>query len=131
MHAPYTAYYVGDRESEEFALFDDLQLLVDVRCIELSNAYQTIVQSTPDYVILPNVGSTAMLRLFRLLQSQQRICVMVIEDQQISAFTGRSLKWRCTSPRTVRGLEALMSWAKWPLPINRKINRPLTLQATG
>ena len=131
MHAPYTAYYVGTRDSEESALFEDLQLLVDVQCIEPSNAYQAIVQNTPDYVLLPNVGSTAMLRLFRLLQSQQRICVMVIEPTQISAFTGRGLKWRCTAPRTVRGLEALMSWAKWPLPINRKVTRPLTLQATG
>lgn len=131
MHAPYTAYYVGTRESDNCALFEDLQLLVDVQFIDLSHAYQTIIQMTPDYVILPNVGSTAMLRLFRLLQSQQRICVMVIEEEQISAFTGRDLKWRCTAPRSVRGLEALMSWAKWPLPINRKINRPLTLQATG
>lgn len=131
MHAPYTAYYVGNRESDDCALFEDLQLLVDVQFVDLSHAYQTIIQTTPDYVILPNVGSTAMLRLFRLLQSQQRICVMVIEAEQISAFTGRSLKWRCTAPRSVRGLEALMSWAKWPLPINRKISRPLTLQATG
>lgn len=131
MHAPYTAYYVGNRESDDCALFEDLQLLVDVQFVDLSHAYQTIIQTTPDYVILPNVGSTAMLRLFRLLQSQQRICVMVIETEQISAFTGRSLKWRCTAPRSVRGLEALMSWAKWPLPINRKISRPLTLQATG
>jgi hypothetical protein len=42
-------------------------------------------------------------------------------DQTLTAFSGRGYRWRRSAPKTFQGLESLLEWGKWPLPVNRRI----------
>lgn len=123
MHKPYSAYFVGTPSSQEEALLQSTRLLVDFQVVANSDdGNRQILQALPDYVMLPLTCSDKLvLELFHQLREDGRTCVVVWGEQTLTAFSGKGYRWRKSAPKNLFGLERLMEWGKWPLPVNHRI----------
>ena len=127
MHKPYSAFFVGTPNTEEQRLIQDTRLLVDFQVLtNTAPNHDQIIQAVPDYVMLPITHADKLvLQLFHQLRNDGRTCVVVLAEQTLTAFSGRGYRWRQAAPKTLDGLEQLMAWGKWPLPINYRFTGQL------
>ncbi len=124
MHKPYSAVFFGTPNQDEQGILDDTKLQVDFQVLANTseNAGQ-ILQMALDFVMIPLTHSDKLvLQIFHQLREEGRTCVVVWGEQQLTGFSGRSYRWRKSAPKTVPGLERLLEWGKWPLPINRRMS---------
>ena len=127
MHKPYSAFFVGTPNTEEQRLIQDTRLLVDFQVLtNTAPKHDQIIQAVPDYVMLPITHADKLvLQLFHQLRNDGRTCVVVLAEQTLTAFSGRGYRWRQAAPKTLDGLEQLMAWGKWPLPVNYRFTGQL------
>ena len=127
MHKPYSAFFVGTPTTEEQCLIQDTRLLVDFQVLtNTAPNHDQIIQAVPDYVMLPLTHADKLvLQLFHQLRNDGRTCVVVWAEQTLTAFSGRGYRWRQAAPKTLDGLEQLMAWGKWPLPVNYRFTGQL------
>jgi hypothetical protein len=124
VHKPYSAFFVGIPTAEEQDIIQNSRLLVDFAIIaNAEEGAKQILQIRPDYVMLPlTYSDRTVLHSFHCLRKDGRTCVIVWGEKTLTAFSGRGYRWRKSAPKTLAGLEGLMEWGKWPLPVNRRIN---------
>ncbi|MBU6334248.1 MAG: hypothetical protein KGS47_07560 [Chloroflexi bacterium] len=92
-----------------FHLLDDHVVLRSID--HTASAYQYVAQSMPEFVILAIARSdTIVLRLFRQLQRVGRVCVIVVDDAQMTAYHGRNYRWSRSAPRSAQGMLTLVDW---------------------
>ncbi len=123
MHKPYSAFFVGTPSDHEQSIIQGVRLLIDFQVVATSDIdVGQILRAMPDYVMLPLTYSDKLiLQLFHQLRKDGRACVVVWGEQTLTAFSGRGYRWRQSVPKGVQGLEHLMEWGKWPMPVNRRI----------
>ncbi|NCC31020.1 MAG: hypothetical protein EOM24_03230 [Chloroflexia bacterium] len=119
MHKAYTAIFVGKPDAADLAMLQDVRVLVDIEVVvDSEQAYRSINDTNPDYVLLPvTLSDTHILRVFHELRTVGRTCVIVITEQTITAFNGRGYRWRRTASKTSDGLDSLLAWGKWPVAV--------------
>ena len=107
-----SACIIGWSIENDRGLFHLLDGHVALRSIDqTASAYQYVAQHMPEFVILSIARSgTIVLRLFRQLQRVGRVCVIVVDDDHLTAYHGRSYRWSRSAPRTAQGMLALVDW---------------------
>jgi hypothetical protein len=107
-----SACVVGWSADDEADLFRLLDEHVALQTIEhTTGAYRYIATHMPEFVILSIARSdTIILRLFRQLQRVGRVCVIVIDDKQITAYHGRGYRWSRAVPRSAQGMLTVIEW---------------------
>ncbi len=132
MHKPYSAFFVGDPSGHEQSIIQGNRLLVDFHVAAIDKTgIEEILKTAPDYVMLPLTFSNKLvLQFFHQLRMDGRTCVIVWENQTLTGFSGRGYRWRRSAPKTTDGLESLLEWGKWPMPVNRRITSQRFLLGT-
>lgn len=125
-----SACVVGWSADDEADLFRLLDRHVALQTIEhTTGAYRHIATHMPEFVILSIARSdTIILRLFRQLQRVGRVCVIVIDDEQITAYHGRGYRWSRAVPRNAQGMLTVIDWGARLLmtAANETTRRPKT-----
>ncbi len=137
MHKPYSAFFVGTPSNHEQSIIQDVQLFIDFHVVAANDVdVGRILQAVPDYVMLPlTYANKLALQLFHRLRKDGRTCMVVWGEQTLTAFSGRGYRWRQSVPKDVQGLEHLMEWGKWPMPVSRRMcpghSQPATATRVG
>ncbi len=106
------AFGVGLRIAEESELLgcirSEMQLTV---FLSPQGVYQRLPSLMPDFVIFSADGAdTAILRLYRQLARVGRVCVIVVDDTEMTAYRGKGYRWSMSAPKSPSGMRTLLEW---------------------
>ncbi|MBU6333442.1 MAG: hypothetical protein KGS47_03470 [Chloroflexi bacterium] len=106
------AFGVGLQIAEESELLScvrsEMQLTV---FLSPQGVYQRLPSLMPDFVIFSADGAeTGILRLYRQLARVGRVCVIVVDEADMTAYRGKGYRWSMSAAKSAAGMRTLLEW---------------------